>query len=418
MPSPEPVSEASVSHLPAAEQEAVEVQQQIGEEKWRKLLIVTATLLTLFAVCAIAVWLGMAIHHTLVLFAMGALVAYALDPLVELVRRPRFGPEKKQMSRTLAALLVYLGLFAVTVGALWWLGAQAALQVKAVQMDAPDYRDRAIKLAQNFDEQVLKPKGIDFSVAQTIEKPPPEATSYAEGLSKQALPFLAHTASNLAESTVVLLIALYLLIFSANMKEQANSALSPLLLKYAVPWEDDVNRMLGGFVRGQLIIALVMGACAAIGLLAIGVHLWLIIGAFVVVASLIPVFGPYIAAVPAILAALIGPTHLSPVGGAIAVLILFILINEVAGKILYPKLVGEALRLHEVAVLFILFAGLEVGGVIGTLFAAPIASLAIVTLVHLYRLWQQLPEESLSDALQRKEAAHSGLKIFKRARKA
>ncbi len=149
-------------------------------------------------------------------------------------------------------------------------------------------------------------------------------------------------------------------------------------------------------------LALINGACAAIGLLLLGVHLWLIIGAFVVVASLIPVFGPYIAAVPAVLAALIGPTHLSPVAGAIVVVILFVVMTEVGSKILYPKLVGEALNLHEVVVLFVLFAGLEIGGITGTLFAAPVTSLAIVTLVHLYRLWQELPEESMADALRAK----------------
>jgi len=383
--------------------------ESIGYVRWQRLLTVTATLLTLFAVVAIAIRLGMAIHHTLLLFALGGLVAYALEPLVARVRSVKFG--KKGLGKTGSVFVVYIGLFAIFAGGVWWLGSQAAHQVKILQEDAPKYKDRAITLAHDFDANFLKPRGVTFSVEDSIKTPPPEATAYVESMSKEALPIIAHTVTNLAEGAVVLLIALYWLIFATDMKEQANRALSPFLRKYAEPWEKDVNRILGGFVRGQLILALITGACAAAGLLLLGVHLWLIIGLFVVAASLIPVFGPYIAAIPAVLAALIGPTHLSPVGGAIAVVVLFVVLNEAGSKVLYPKLVGQALNLHEVVVLFVLFAGLEVGGIVGTLFAAPIASLTIVTLVHLYRLWQELPEDSLADELERAEPRS---RLFKR----
>ena len=176
----------------------------------------------------------------------------------------------------------------------------------------------------------------------------------------------------------------------------------PIWRRRADLWETDVSRILGGFVSGQLIIALIMGAAAALGCLAIGIGPWLIIGLFVVVASLIPVFGPYIGAVPAVLVALISPTHIhSPVGAAIAVVVLFVVINEVGGKVLYPKLVGSALGLHEVLVLFVLFAGLEINGIVGTLFAAPVAALVIVTMVHLYRFWSDLPDNLISNANRR-----------------
>ena len=88
-----------------------------------------------------------------------------------------------------------------------------------------------------------------------------------------------------------------------------------------------------------------MGAAAALGCLAIGIGPWLLIGLFVVVASLIPVFGPYIGAIPAVLVALISPTHIhSPVGAAVAVVLLFVVINEVGGKVLYPNLLSNANR--------------------------------------------------------------------------
>lgn len=387
MPENEPSAESEAESSPR--------QEAIGLAKWQKLLTVTATLLALIALTGITIRLGMAIHHTLLLFSLGGLVAYALQPLVDFLRRPRFG---RQLSRNASVALVFVGLFAIVAGGIWWLGGQAAHQLNVLQRDAPKYHERLVTMAHDFDANMLKARGIDFSVEESLQKPPPEVVAYEEKLSKEALPIIAHTVTNIAESAIVLLIALYFLIFGSEMKERANAVLSPFLRKYAEPWEKDVNRILGGFVRGQLLLALITGALSALVLLAVGVHLWLIIGIFMVAAALIPVFGPYIGAVPAIIAALVGPTHLTPVAGAITVGVLLVVINEIVSKILYPKFVGGALNLHEVLVLFVLFAGLEIGGITGTLFAAPVTSLAVVTIVHLYRMWQELPEESIADA--------------------
>jgi predicted PurR-regulated permease PerM len=100
------------------------------------------------------------------------------------------------------------------------------------------------------------------------------------------------------------------------------------------------------------------------------------------------------------------PEHngLSPLVRVVAILLLFIVINEVGSKVLYPRLVGAALGLHEVLVLFVLFAGLEVGHIWGVLFAAPLTALTIVTLTQLYRFWQGLPPVSLAQAAQKGSA--------------
>jgi hypothetical protein len=161
-----------------------------------------------------------------------------------------------------------------------------------------------------------------------------------------------------------------------------------------------------------------IGAATAVFCLLLGMRPWLLIGLFVVVASLIPVFGPYLGAIPAVAVALIAPTHflgwhLSPIAAVILVVVFFGLINEIGSKVLYPKLVGAALGLHTVFVLFVLFAGLELAGIVGVLFAAPITALAIVTFVHLYRFWQDLPDDLLADVARRQ--ARTGLSASQRA---
>lgn len=365
-------------------------------EKWTRLLIVTATVLLMLTFVGVVIHLGTYIHHTLLLFSLGALIAYALDPLVEWLRRTRLSRSRRIPSREMSVTAIFLGLFLLGGLAVWSLGGHLVSQVAAIEHEYPRYHQRALERAADAD-RFLQAHGVRFSLTDTLQHPPAEVTAVASGLGRQALPMVGHVFGSVGEALIVLLIALYFLLFGAEMREKFNALLPENLRERADLWETDVNRILGAFVRGQLIIALAMGAAAAIGCLLLGLKLWLLIGLFVVVASLIPVFGPYIGAIPAVIAALIGPTHLhNNVLAAVLIVVYFIVINEIGSKVLYPKLVGAALGLHTVLVLFVLFAGLEISGIVGVLFAAPLTALVIVSVVHLYRLWQDLPDSLLS----------------------
>jgi predicted PurR-regulated permease PerM len=362
-------------------------------EKWNRLLVFITTTLLLMLFVAVVVRLAMTIHHTLLLFALGALVAYALEPLVSLLQRAK-------INRELSVTLVFVGLLVIIGLGIWSLSGHLAAQIGAVTRNSSRYQAHAMAFAAHVDQE-LAVRHIKFSLVNTIQNPPPDLKKLAGTAGEITLPFVRQSLTDIGESAIVLLIALYFLLFGSEMRVKFNELLPKSLLSHAELWEVDVNRILGSFVRGQLTIALLMGALAALGCLAIGIHVWLVIGLIVVIAALIPVFGPYIGAVPAIIAALIGPTHffgihLNPVVAALIILAWFVIINEAGSKILYPKLVGSALGLHTVLVLFVLFAGLEIDGIVGVLFAAPITALVIVTMVHLYRFWQDLPDSLLS----------------------
>ncbi len=358
-------------------------------EKWNRLLVVVATTLLLLAFVAVGIRLAMVIHHTLLLFALGGLIAYALEPIVSFFQRLK-------LKRELSVTVVFVGVLVIIGLGVWSLGGHLAAQASILAHDAPAYRTRGLALAANIDQRLAE-RHVHYRLEDTIQHPPHDLQTVGAAAGRAALPFVGRTVTGLGESLIVLLIALYFLLFAAEMRVKFNALLPESLRCHADLWETDTNRILGGFVRGQLLIALLMGACAALGCFLIGIHLWLIIGLVVVVAALIPVFGPYIGALPAVIAAVIGPTHIhNPVVAAIAVIVLFVVINEAGSKILYPKLVGSALGLHTVLVLFVLFAGLEIDGIVGVLFAAPITALAIVTMVHLYRFWQELPDGLLS----------------------
>jgi predicted PurR-regulated permease PerM len=377
-------------------------------DRYLRLLIVT----TLFLLWTLAAYLALrvlaSIRHTVLLFALGGLLAYALDPIVEIVRGnapiPRLFRRNqppvmgRKHPRWLGVLAVFGVLLLVFGSGTFLLGREAIHQATVLSANRDEISENFQRELDRADQN-LAARGIPFSLRKTYDNPPERVREWGKAIAASGVTVATDVSRFAVEGIVVFLIAVYFLIFSEEMREAMTNALPESLRPYASQWQNDVNRILGGFVRGQAILALVLGAGSAVICALLGLRFWLLIGAFVVVASLIPVLGPYIGAIPAILSALLTPHGYLIPGVRVALVILFFFIlNEFGSKVLYPKLVGKALGLHEVAVLFALLAGFEVGGIVGVLFAAPLTALTLVTIAQLWRLWKEEPPVSVSDA--------------------
>jgi predicted PurR-regulated permease PerM len=371
-------------------------------EKWTRLLVFLATWLSIIALAWILIRLANSIQHTVLLFSVSALLAYALDPVVELLRswgQISVRGRKLAFSRSFSVTIVFILLISLLVVAVMALTRPAVHQVRLIADPKVQhmYMREVRELLHRGDLQLQK-VGVHHKMQDYFSNPsalPPSIVSAESEVERSTVLFIGALAVSIGEVIIVLLITVYLLIYSAEMKRKFNAMLPESLLPHAEVWEEDVNRILGGFVRGQLTISILLGIAAAIACAAVGIRFWLLIGFFVMGASLIPVFGPYIGAAPAIVLALLTPTHFGSGGGvaaALVLLVVFTTINEAASKVLYPRLVGRAIGLHEVLVLFVLFAGLELDGVAGVLFAAPVTAIGLATVVHLYRFWLNLPD--------------------------
>jgi predicted PurR-regulated permease PerM len=136
-----------------------------------------------------------------------------------------------------------------------------------------------------------------------------------------------------------------------------------------------IERALAGYVRGQVLLSLIIGTSAGVGLWLLGVLGWaegmdqyaLLFGAWVGFMELIPYLGPWLGAIPPfIYAAVVHPIS------ALWVALLFLAIHQVEGHIVVPNVMGSALRLHPLLVIFGLLAGGEIYGLPGALIALPL----------------------------------------------
>ena len=136
-----------------------------------------------------------------------------------------------------------------------------------------------------------------------------------------------------------------------------------------------IESALAGYVRGQVLLSLIIGVSAGVGLWVLGTLGWaegmdqyaLLFGAWVGFMELIPYLGPWLGAIPPVTYALI----VDPVS-AIWVTLLFLGIHQIEGHIVVPNVMGSALRLHPLLVIFGLLAGGEIYGLAGIFVALPL----------------------------------------------
>ena len=142
----------------------------------------------------------------------------------------------------------------------------------------------------------------------------------------------------------------------------------------------EMRRETAGFLRGQLVLSLVVGALTATALLAVGTPGWLLLGVFMGVMEMVPYIGPFIAGVPAVLLAMQGG-----LARTLWTLGALVLVQQLEGTFLSPRMLSGATRLHPLTVLLAISAGGMLGGTVGMVAVIP----AMVSVRGALRGWRR-----------------------------
>lgn len=162
-----------------------------------------------------------------------------------------------------------------------------------------------------------------------------------------------------------------------------------------------VQRVFGQWVRGQLLLGVTVGVMTFIGLMILSVTVDPIFGRFAILLSvtagileLVPIIGPIIAAVPAVLLAATAGLE-----AVIAALVLYTLVQQLENNLLVPKIQGDAVELHPAAVIFAIIVGGALAGLLGAILALPITAAARDIVRYLFRRLSPDGEEALARSL-------------------
>jgi len=141
----------------------------------------------------------------------------------------------------------------------------------------------------------------------------------------------------------------------------------------------EIDEALGNYIRGQLLVCVIIGVLAYIGYMIIGMPFALLLAGVVAVCNIIPYLGPFLGAAPAMLMALTISWKM-----VLFVLLVNMLCQTIESNIISPQVVGRTLHLHPMLIIFALLVGGEIAGVPGLIVAVPMFAVGKVILQHFY----------------------------------
>ena len=178
------------------------------------------------------------------------------------------------------------------------------------------------------------------------------------------------------------IIAFYLLVDLPHIRRVLRSLVPEHARGDVIVVSRRLSTAIGGYFRGQIAVAVVVGAMASIGMLIIGLPFWLIVGMVAGLFNMIPLIGPWVGAVPGIAIAIAtgGGVH-----QAVAVAIVMAIVQQIDNHFISPIVMQRAVKLHPAVVMLALLAGGTLAGFFGLLLAVPTAAVLKILLGHAWR---------------------------------
>lgn len=339
---------------------------------WTRVLIIQLSLLASVALVVIAWHVLAAISHTLLIFVLAAVLAFILAPLVESLTRGG-------MPRPAAVGLVYLALAIclLLVGSLVSRPflAQATLLLENWPTYVANLQARQVEL-----DQWLAGFGLG-GVVGTLQAEVTRLTGAGGSLLLgDSLRLLSSLASSVIDTIVVVVTSFYLLLVAPRARAAALSLVPASHHGKVTFVEESLVRVLGGYLRGQLLLAVSLAIIVTVGLQVLGMPYAIVLGVIAGLFELVPMFGPILGALPALGVALFQPYPM-----IWWTLLFFIAVQQFENHVLVPRISGHAVGIHPLAAILALLAGLELGGLLGAMFAVPIAGFLWVVGTEVYR---------------------------------
>lgn len=315
-------------------------------------------------------------------FLIAALLAYLGDPVVDWM-------ETRGLPRTAAVGGVFVLLMLVLVSLPLLLIPALEGQLSALIKGLPGYLQWLQKHFSPWLHQTLgiDPAVLDWARLKTaVQEHWMKFGSFAGGLVDWVSASGLALAGLLANVVLVPVVAFYLLRDWDSLLTQIRDMLPRRLEPGTVRLATECDEVLGAFLRGQLLVMLALSMIYTLGLWMVGLELALLIGLLAGLVSFVPYLGFIVGILAASIAAIMqfhDLTYLLPVFAVFAVG------QALEGMVLTPKLVGDRIGLHPVAVIFAVMAGAQLFGFVGVLIALPVAAVVMVWLRYLHHRYTQ-----------------------------
>lgn len=360
---------------------------------WVQTRVVLRIVLILLAVTAL-LWIVYKLTAVILLVVLSIFFAYLVAPLVDLVQRPiRMGRRERIMPRGLAIGIVYVILFVGFGVAVYFLAPQLGAQFPEFKKQATDYYKQisstSDRLNQYFKQQRM-PEGVVDAINNT-------ALGLIARGGELASAAFEHMLGLIIFVPWLVLIPILGFFFLKDADAFRRSVLA-MLPRGRLRWRgdeffQDINSTLAAYIRAQITACVLIGIVCSVGFWLIGLPSPLVLGLIAGMLEFVPLVGPLTVA---ILAAVLALLH-AGYGSALAVLIFLGVLRIVEDYVIYPRIIGEGIHLHPLAVILAILAGAELAGIAGIFLAIPVIAVMTVS----YRHWlEHRGSETIAEVLE------------------
>jgi predicted PurR-regulated permease PerM len=316
-------------------------------------------------------WMLYLVREVLLILYVAGLLAIGISPLVRRLERRRFSSRRRRrLPRWAAILVLYVGLILAVAGALWIILPPLISQTQQLWANLPELADR-----WQAQLRTWRLPSTQWSWSAIVKSLPSPGVAMSGIMS--ALQGIVGVAGAIV---TVFVLPYYLLIEGDSLQKGFLKLFAKDRRPQVARITDAVTIKVGAWLGGQLLLAAVIGSTAAFGLWVMGVPYFWVLALLAAIGEMIPVVGPILASIPAIL---VGFTVSTPVGLSVAGYFAFQQFIE--NNFLVPRIMERQVGLSAVAVIVALLLGTELLGVVGALLAVPSAAIAQV-------LFQELVE--------------------------
>ncbi|MDX6303237.1 MAG: hypothetical protein QOI77_206 [Blastocatellia bacterium] len=360
---------------------------------WVQTRAILRIIIILLAVAAF-LWMVYKLTTVLLLIILSIFFAYLVAPLVDLVQRPiRLGGRERVINRGVAIGIVYVVLFVGFGLAIYFLAPQLAAQFPEFKIQATTYYKTITSASDRLNGYFMQhrmPEGIVKTVNNTFLNLIARGGELASAAFERMLGLIIFI-------PWVVLIPILSFFFLKDADSFRRSVLA-MLPRGRLRWRgdeffQDVNSTLAAYIRTQLTACLLIGVICSIGFWLLGLPSPLVLGLIAGMLEFVPLVGPLVVAILAILLALL---H-SGFGLAFAVMLFLGVLRIIEDYVIYPRLIGQGIHLHPLAVILAILAGAEIAGVAGIFLAIPV--IAIITVS--YRHWlEHRGSETIAEVLE------------------
>ena len=349
-------------------------------------------LIGLLIVAAAAIWALIKISVIFPPLVIALIIIYALNPIVSRL-------ERKGVRRGIGAVGSYIVIAGLLTALGFALTPLAARQIETFQEDWPVFRDRLVTVVDDSVDGINERLGTDFSTTQfdcllgseEIGEGGGPSLEQCDQATQRFRDFFESQTSRLTEiGTSVIevllwfvigpLIAIYLLMDLPQLQRDMLNLVPSSHKDEVADLGGKIGRAVGGFFRGQLLVAFLVGLMSAIGFAIIGLPFWFVIGAIAGFFNIIPLVGPFIGGG---IGFVIGTVY-GGVGLGLKAAVVEIIVQQIDNHFLSPNVMKRTVQIHPVTVMLSLLAGGALAGFWGILLAVPAVAVGKLVLGHLW----------------------------------